>query len=203
MRKLWASVVAGVAALSIGAIDQVAEAQDPEVLDRDRKGNVRLHDDAAGFGEEGQWAFSTEAALGIERTTFSDSDASSTTLTILPAADYFIIENLSVGGVVGLTYTKSGDSHVTTFRLGPRVGYNFEISRLLSVWPKLGLSFQHVNPEGSGNNNNAVAINLSAPVMVHPAPHFFVGFGPFVDAALNGDNRATTWGLRLLLGGWL
>jgi hypothetical protein len=39
--------------------------------------------------------------------------------------------------------------------------------------------------------------------MLHPAPHFFAGFGPFLDVDLSGDNRATTWGARLTLGGWI
>jgi hypothetical protein len=39
--------------------------------------------------------------------------------------------------------------------------------------------------------------------MFHPAPHFFVGLGPFLDADLSGDSRATTWGAKLTIGGWM
>jgi hypothetical protein len=35
------------------------------------------------------------------------------------------------------------------------------------------------------------------------APHFFAGFGPFLDADLTGDNKATVIGGKLTLGGWL
>src|SRR5689334_18095109 len=48
---------------------------------------------------------------------------------------------------------------------------------------------------------NHITNNLFAPVMFHPVPHFFVGFGPFLDADLSGDNKATLFGRRLRLSG--
>jgi hypothetical protein len=33
--------------------------------------------------------------------------------------------------------------------------------------------------------------------------HFFAGFGPFLDTDLSGDARATAFGGKLTLGGWL
>jgi hypothetical protein len=39
--------------------------------------------------------------------------------------------------------------------------------------------------------------------MMHPVEHFFIGFGPFVDADLNGRSRGILWGGRMTLGGWL
>jgi hypothetical protein len=46
-------------------------------------------------------------------------------------------------------------------------------------------------------------LNLFAPVMVHPAEHFFIGFGPALDTDLTGDVKATTIAGRLTIGGWL
>jgi hypothetical protein len=51
--------------------------------------------------------------------------------------------------------------------------------------------------------NNGIALNIFVPVMMHPATHFFVGFGPFLDSDLSGDNRVTSYGLRLTIGGWM
>ncbi len=204
-------------ALAVACAAGLAHAQDtgvePELVNRDEQGQVVMRDDAAGFGAPGQWAFSTDATLAIERRTQSHADAT-TSVSIFPAADYFVIENLSIGGVLGVGYTKAGSAHSTIFRLGPRIGYNLNLSELLSVWPKLGIGYAHTKADDSvalpsGDTvtrtvkNDAVQLNLFAPVMLHPAPHFFAGFGPFVDTDLNGDNRATTWGLRLTLGGWL
>jgi opacity protein-like surface antigen len=215
MIKLSASAIAGaVLAVAATLAGQASAQEQPQLVARDEQGNLRQADDAAGFGAKGQWAFSTDAALTFERRT-QDGTAAVTTLSILPAADYFIIENLSVGAVIGVRYQKQGDFKSTSFQLGPRVGYNIELSPLLSLWPKLGFAYAHnrtkndVGDDGEGSDltvettNNAIAMNVFVPVMLHPAPHFFAGFGPFVDTDLNGDNRATTWGFRLTLGGWL
>lgn len=217
MTKCWSTLVAamlGLSAAGMGAVAAAQDSADPELVARDREGNVELRDDSAGFGAQGQMAFSTDAALGFDRLT-GDGRKATTTITIRPALDYFVIENLSIGGVIGVDYVKTGDDRSTIFTLGPRVGYNVEVSRLLSVWPKLGFSYQYTKQkteEGSLGNgaelsatvdNNAIALNLFAPVMLHPAPHFFAGFGPFLDTDLNGDNRTTRWGFRLTLGGWI
>lgn len=207
MMKAWTNVMAGAAALVTLALAQTGRADD--FIARDRRGNLTVHDDRAGFGAEGQWAFSTDTGLSIQRTTVSNQDGSVTTLSLVPAIDYFVLENLSVGGVMGVEYQKAGGDRRTNFRLGPRVGYNFELSELLSVWPKLGFSFSHskykqdFGIDDATAKSNAIALNLSAPLMVHPAAHFFAGFGPFLDTELSGDNRNTTWGFKLTLGGWV
>lgn len=208
-----AGVFSAVTASSASAQDR---GDDPQFIARDRQGNLSVLDDAAGFGREGQWTFSTDAALEFSRRTQEDSPAT-TSISVFPATDYFLIENLSVGGVIGVGYTKAGDTRSTAFKLGPRVGYNFELSPLLSVWPKLGFSYSHTKVEteretmvgtavvrtSAETSNDAIALNLFAPIMLHPAPHFFAGFGPFLDVDLSGNNRATIWGFRLTLGGWL
>jgi hypothetical protein len=210
MNKHFAAALSALGALvALTASSHVeAQAQDQRLIATDRKGDLLVLDDAAGFGSPRQWAFSTDAGLSISRTTVSGQDGAQTVLVIQPALDYFVIKNLSVGGAVGVTYTKAGEFNSTRFVIGPRVGYNFELSRLLSVWPKLGFSYAHTSQDSGvpGRDNdsaNSLALNLFAPVMVHPAPHFFAGFGPFLDADLSGDPRATTWGFKLTLGGWI
>ncbi|MDB4972043.1 MAG: hypothetical protein JWN48_384 [Myxococcaceae bacterium] len=218
MIKALTGSLAAAVAVGLLALAPVARAQqgDPTLLDRNARGALTVRDDAAGFGTQGQWAFSSDAAISVQRQTQSDSPGAITTVTLAPAADYFIVKNVSVGGAVALDYRKAGDLHGTRFTIGPRVGYNFEVSRLLSVWPKLGFSYAHTNQDyrrGSinglptnataSNGSNAIALNIFVPVMIHPAPHFFAGFGPFVDTDLSGDNRATVWGFRLTLGGWV
>lgn len=185
------------------SVAQAQETRDNHVIARDKDGNWVAEDDSAGFGVPRQWVFSTDAELSFRRTTLSGQDGSVTSLTIAPGVDYFIIPNLSIGGGIGIYYTKTGESNATKFSIGPRVGYNFEISKLFSVWPKLGFSYSHANQDAAIDEANALAINIFAPVLLHPAEHFIVGFGPFVDADLSGDTRSTSWGLKLTMGGWL
>jgi hypothetical protein len=163
------------------------------------------------FGARGQLAISSDAGLSISNTSTSGKGGSTTRLELRPAVDYFVIDNLSVGGFLGLEYLHVPAGHSTSFAIGPRVGYNIPFSRLFSVWPKAGLSFTSVSqtdnandtlPERSTNSSN-LAVNLFVPVMLHPAEHFFLGFGPALDADLTGDAKSTTIAGRLTIGGWI
>lgn len=163
---------------------------------------------ARNFGGKGQLAFLSDNTLDIRHT--SDKV---TTITFEPAADYFVIDNLSVGGFIGINYAKAGNADGTRFSIGPRVGYNLSFTNMMSVWPKIGLSYAHSSAgytTSQGNvdvstskSNNSIALNLFVPVMFHPATHFFLGLGPFLDTDLSGDNRVTAYGIKLTVGGWL
>jgi hypothetical protein len=162
------------------------------------------------FGDVGQLAISSDAAFSIEH---RSSDA--TTISFGPAADYFVMKNLSIGGLLLFNYQSAGAVDSTRFQIGPRVGYNLPFTDMLSLWPKLGFSFTHdnISTESEGveddtevtisRSGSHFTLNLFAPLMFHPVPHFFVGFGPFLDADLSGDNKVTTFGGRLTIGGWI
>lgn len=163
---------------------------------------------ARNFGQSGQVAFSNENSLQV-----SHSSDGITTINIAPAADFFVMKNLSIGGVIGFDYAKVGNHHGTRFEIGPRVGYNLSFTNMLGVWPRVGFSFAHSSAGytvamgdqdvSTSKSNNSIALNIFVPLMMHPATHFFVGFGPFLDTDLSGDNRVTAYGLRLAIGGWL
>ncbi|HVU03402.1 MAG TPA: hypothetical protein VHE30_16695, partial [Polyangiaceae bacterium] len=146
------------------------------------------------FGAKGQLAVSSDNGLSISNTSTSGRGGSTTTLELRPAIDYFVADNLSFGGFLGLDYTKVPDGHSTTFSIGPRIGYNIPVAPRFSIWPKVGLSFastsQTVNGTVATNgadistNSSNLAVNLFVPVMLHPATHFFLGFGPALDADL-------------------
>jgi hypothetical protein len=107
---------------------------------------------------------------------------------------------------------------VTLFGVGPRIGYDAPISNLVSIWPKIGFTFAHSHAADAGFNGVGVAsgaglVSVSndqtlwlfdayVPVLLHPAPHFFLGFGPYIDTQLNGDVRSTAYGGKFTLGGW-
>ena len=89
------------------------------------------------FGHVGQLAISSDAGLSI--THYSPGEY--TEITLQPAVDYFIAENFSIGGFIGLDYTAFENGSSTRFSIGPRVGYNLTLSDLVSIWPKIGFSF--------------------------------------------------------------
>jgi hypothetical protein len=172
---------------------------------------VPVNSPSGAFGDQGQLTVSSDSSIEISHMTVSDSSVSSTEITLLPAVDYFVAHNLSVGGFVGLDYIKAGGEHSTVFKIGPRIGYNIPLAKLISFWPKLGLSYTHSSaggtPDAAGFSDVApdgdhIALNIFAPVMFHPVTHFFVGFGPALDTDLSGDFKTTTIAARLTIGGW-
>lgn len=83
-----------------------------------------------------------------------------------------------------------------------------------TLWPKLGFSYSNTDVStdlaagpnttiSSGASGSHVALNVFVPVMFHPVPHFFLGFGPALDTDLSGDARTTTVAGRLTIGGWM
>ncbi len=167
---------------------------------------VPVDSPSGAFGDQGQIAVSSDSSLSISHTSVSGESASKTEIVLLPAIDYFVVHNLSIGGFVGLDYVKVGDGHSNKFEIGPRVGYNLPLSKRISFWPKLGFSYTHSSSSdlagGDTASGNHIALNLFAPFMFHPVTHFFVGFGPALDTDLSGDAKQTVVAARLTIGGW-
>jgi hypothetical protein len=172
------------------------------------------HAQSASFGEGRQLAISSDAALVVDHTSIGGASGGTTSIELAPAADYFALRGVSVGGFVGLKYTKAGSEHAMRFSAGPRIGYNWMLSDLLSLWPKAGFSYattsgkialpvsQTTNVQRAGGGGS-IALNFFVPLMFHPATHFFAGFGPFLDVDIVGDAKATVVGGKLTIGGWL
>src|SRR6478752_9798083 len=172
---------------------------------------VAANTPAGRFGDKAQLTISSDAGLEIASTSVSDIDGSTTTITLRPAVDYFVANNFSVGGFIGLDYVKASGSHATTFAIGPRVGYNLAFSEKFTVWPKLGFSYSSTDvstevstgPDtttSTGASGSHLALNVFVPVMFHPVQHFFIGFGPALDTDLSGDARTTIIAGRLTIG---
>jgi hypothetical protein len=177
---------------------------------------VRADSPSGIFGGSGQLAISSDAGFSLSNTSLSEADGSSTALILRPAVDYFVVDNLSLGGFLGLEYNTAPGGSSTAMSIGPRVGYNLPFGERWSVWPKLGFSFASTSQkvddvtlptgevvEGRDETSTSLQLNIFAPVMFHPVEHFFLGLGPAFDLDLTGDNKATTIAARLTLGGWL
>lgn len=161
--------------------------------------------DAQGFGEAGQVAISNDflASLKIISPEVGDSV---TMLLLQPAADFFVVDNLSLGGQALIGY-QSGTRDSTAYGIAPRIGYDLAFSPNASFWPRVGVSYVGMSTDG-GSDSSAIALGLEAPFLFHPAPHFFIGFGPSFAKVLSskvGDfdaMKTTTFGLTSQVGGW-
>jgi hypothetical protein len=77
--------------------------------------NTRATGPAEVFGVARQIAISSDAALTIQRRSLSGTEGGTTAIQLAPAADYFVIDSLSVGGFIGFDYVNSGDSDSSRF----------------------------------------------------------------------------------------
>jgi hypothetical protein len=166
--------------------------------------------EAFGFGRQGQIAVSSDFALSLGTTSHSRG-GSSTDVVLAPALDYFVIDNLSLGGQVSLTWSKNGDWHGTGFGVAPRVGYDIAFADQVSFWPHLAISFASFS-DSNDTSTTRIGVAAYAPLLLHPAQHFFIGLGPRVSTDLSsrassqgvsGDgDKATTIALTSTVGGW-
>jgi hypothetical protein len=147
------------------------------------------------FGSMGQLVISDDLSGSIGYTSGAGDNFF---IRLTPAADYFLKENLSLGGFVTLeTAFQDGDDPLTV-GLGVRGGYNIPMSEQVSVWPRLGLAVVHLSDVG---DSTFLQISITAPFLVHVAPHFFIGGGPGLITEL-GDDTVATLQVSTLIGGY-
>ena len=178
------------------------------------------------FGDRDVWVLSGELGAAAAYSTYAGVDSSSTSISISPSFDYFVATHVSLGlgGYVsyGSVQAPRPDGpkvkdQVTTLSLVGRIGVDLPLSRAFSFYPRASISVgRRSYDETSGTDENMYAVlnvtpSLYAPLLVHFAPHAFVGFGPYVSHDLANaeenssrpDNLSTTVGARLIVGGWL
>ena len=83
----------------------------------------------------------------------------STTIGFTPSAAVFVMHNLAVGGNLGVTYTKAGDSKITNFLMGPLVrGYltNAMVRPLL----QMAINYTSIKFSDPGFSSTASGINF-------------------------------------------
>ena len=133
------------------------------------------------------------AALGYE------SNSEALFLSINPSVDYFLQENLSVGGSVGLATALADGPDLMILALRVRAGYNIPMSEKITVWPQLSLGLGHADFGLADTTFFEVAIN--APFLYHVSPHFYIGAGPGLTTLL-GDDTSVTLGGSTVIGGY-
>ena len=155
---------------------------------------------------------------------YSGSKASTTSVNVAPGVDYFVVNNVSIGLDVfvthqeGTSFDSTGaqtNSDSTSVGFAPRLGFNAPLTAFLSFWPQveIGYGIEATNEvSGLGTNQHSRKrswVQISAPLLIHPTSHFFVGGGPYLFHELTDadqydyENDVTTLGSSLVLGGWL
>ncbi|HSY25425.1 MAG TPA: hypothetical protein VK841_25045, partial [Polyangiaceae bacterium] len=184
------------------------------------------------FGDRGELVLSNNLVAAVEY--FSRAATSASTLSggVGGSVDYFVASHFSIGGALSVSgSSEKGTDAATgapveyddaTWMLWFRLGFDLPIARWLSFYPvgELGFGsyFENETEAGAQNQDSEAifAVALYAPLLVHPASHAFVGFGPGIYQDLSREvsdpavpnavavqNRETTLSLSLIVGGWL
>ena len=184
------STKAGLAFTVVGlltALPSSASAQDPPPPAPMPSGSL-----GQGFGQAGQLVISGETFTG-----FTKVSNAGWGFNLQPAADYFIIPNVTIGGAVGFGV---GSDEARAFRLAARAGFNFNFSEHLSIWGKAGITYGWASL--AGNSSSESYANLFVPINYHIVPHVFIGVGPFYNLKLSGDFAANNYGFASVVGAW-
>ena len=148
------------------------------------------------FGDEGQLVIQDDAKLQVGGTTQGGANNGASIL-LQPAADYFVVHSVSLGAQ--LLYGDSGGNQVAG--VAPRVGYKITITNDVSFWIKGYIGYAHA--WGPGYHNDTIFLEAYAPLLWHPASHFFLGLGPYVTPSfvINAPTFVS-FGLQTTVGGW-
>ena len=186
------------------------------------------------FGAKGEFVVTGGSNISISSEQYSASPASAFSATFSPGLDYFVAPNLSIGVTADIAYSDnqgydaSGNlfaSKTTTLTAGPRIGFNVPFGEYLSWYPRIAFGLVNertdeqlvtaaANPNGasfvtsSGSATGAWA-DVFAPILIHPARHFFLGVGPkfshdftHLEGTSTITGQPTTISGQFVIGGW-
>jgi hypothetical protein len=163
----------------------------------------------------------SQAAAGAD--TGNSDVVSTTTFWFAPSLDVFLIDHLSVGGMLQIAYTTASESlptkatvcrsvdlpSNTSFSIMPRVGWMFALTNRWAIWPRLSMGYAS-NAIGSvnglgGSSVYGFAIDMDAAVLFRVNETFFFRLAPelgWIPAGGNSTNvpanTATTRGADYL-----
>jgi hypothetical protein len=184
------------------------------------------------FGDEGEIVLSGILDASLGHLVYSSGNDSSTSFKVEPAFEYFVFPDFSVGVSAFFGYSNStsgidiSDRNVQ-YGVTGKIGSNVWLGNAVSLWPRFSLGAWQSRSTFSGGNGgyisvdggsvavgsgtevteNAMFVEVYAPVLIHPAQHFFVGIGPdgYIDlfhSASGLSNKRSFLGLSTTVGGW-
>ncbi|MEO7109912.1 MAG: hypothetical protein ABI183_05700 [Polyangiaceae bacterium] len=133
-----------------------------------------------------------------------------TTFWLAPQADYFVINHLSIGGLVEIASTSRSASvpvngavtqtqdlgSTTDITLLPRLGWMFALGDRFGIWPRAGIGYasRHGDIGGAGNSTfSGVVLNATCPFLYRINETFFVELSPdltFIPGSVSQTNNA-------------
>jgi hypothetical protein len=157
------------------------------------------------FGSKGTISITNE--VGAELGYVNVSSHGFFVVNLLPGADYFAIDHLSVGGDVGFTFTSYDGGTGGNFILNPRIGYQIPITPALDIWPRGGMQLLVGDPVINGltasGSETHFGFLIDAPIIYHVSPHFFLGMAPTFYAQLTGDTKISSFTFNFVMGGYI
>ena len=146
----------------------------------------------------------------LGKTPFSTGQFGSPYSTPRLGIDFFVIDNLSIGG--SLTYvSESGEGETegagqsvsadldssSGFLISPRVGFGMMFNEAIGIWPRGGITFFTVSTERKDNTGattsevslNGLALTVEVPFILSPADHVAITLGPTLDFPLSGSSE--------------
>jgi hypothetical protein len=180
-----------------------------------------LYSLASSLNGGGGYALLTPASmLSLGGSSTSNNGGSTFGVSVAPAADYFVIDNLSIGLELLIGYAtysppsfngmSAQGGNTTTYGFAPRVGYNIPLGTSLSLWPKVFFEYAGYSEGGSGSGyGNVQLLGAYVPIVDQVTRHFFIGLGPNIVTELgassdgsSASSKTTAYGLFASIGGW-
>jgi len=170
------------------------------------------------FGSQGQFVPFGSISVSYSSASANGQSASLTNVAINPTFYVFVADNVAVGLAANATFTSlsqdGSSASGSGFGLSPIVAFNLWLGESASLVPAFSVyvNSRDVQLSSTGNNPRLTAfgLQLAAPILFHPARHFFLGFGPVVSVDLaagvsnaTGDAPKTVMiGVQSYLGGY-
>jgi len=173
-------------------------------------GPVRAQDEPLPFGGSGHVAVSAERLFGFVHTEESASGASvsASTINLLSAptaliasgytwprvgVDLFLSPSVSLGLAASYFNVSPSAGSFSGFQLAPRFGYAANVSPKLAIWPRGGITYEHVSTDSGGGTSHEqsfVALTLDLPFAILVVPRGAFLIAPTLDLGLSGSSSA-------------
>jgi hypothetical protein len=174
---------------------------------------------SSGFSYAGPIGFASQSYTETDFNNRGDTTTKTTSFWFAPSADFFIIDHLSLGGVIELTTqsqsvtrptngnaTQTIDHPTTTgFAFIPRVGYLVALSDRFGIWPRGGIGYASRQSLTQDTDPAAVErfttygflIDIDVGFLYRPVEPVFFHLGPELTTTLGASHSLTRNGTTL------